>query len=304
MVTEEKYDVVYRFKKNLDDNRNSYLELIQLFHKLNTGSNYDILLDFSDVTFVSGNLLALFGCCLDNAAVKREHRIFFANLHKKIKTVMQKNGFHKHFSWEKIDDTHHSTIAYTIYEASTAHLEDFERYLFLHVFSREELPSMESSFRDRIIDNFLEIFNNVIDHADTERVFTCGQYFPKTDKLIFSIVDSGRTIEENVTKFLKKYNQEIPDNTLQWAVEPGNSTKADTAPGGLGFYFLIEFIRMNKGGFTVISGKEIYEINKTKERFAKMDTDFPGTIVTVTINLKDDQLYLLDTHNQNNMIVF
>jgi len=230
------------------------------------------LLDFKGVNFFSANLLALFGCCVDNAITVSRNHLAVTNIHPKIKEVMQKNGFNRYFTWEKLKDNNHSTMDYAIFGANTTSLELFERYLIINVFSRQEMPSMNTHFKDRIVDAFLEIFNNVIDHADCRSVYVCGQYFPKSSTLSFSIVDIG-------------------------------STKADTAPGGLGFSILIDFLKLNNGSFILISDDEIYEIYKKKERFNKISPRFPGTIVTITINLKDDHLYYYD-NNQNNVIVF
>ena len=82
---------------------------------------------------------------------------------------MQKNGFNRYFTWDNLDDIYHNT----------EHLGDFERYLLLNVFSRNNLPIMNSVYKNSIIDNFLEMFNNVIDHANSSYVYVCGQFFRK-----------------------------------------------------------------------------------------------------------------------------
>lgn len=38
---------------------------------------------------------------------------------------------------------------------------------------------MNSVYKNSIIDNFLEMFNNVIDHANSSYVYVCGQFFRK-----------------------------------------------------------------------------------------------------------------------------
>jgi len=39
---------------------------------------------------------------------------------------------------------------------------------------------------------------------------------------------------------------------------------------------------------------EFYSLNQNRERFSYFDNSFPGTIVTITINLADDSIYMLD----------
>lgn len=303
MASSDVFDITVPLVKNLNNNVGTYLTFIELYHTIYSNKNKKILLDFKGVNFFSANLLALFGCCVDNAITVSRNHLAVTNLHPKIKEVMQKNGFNRYFTWEKLKDNNHSTMDYAIFGANTTSLELFERYLIINVFSRQEMPSMNTHFKDRIVDAFLEIFNNVIDHADCRSVYVCGQYFPKSSTLSFSIVDIGKTINENVKTYLTNQHSAVPPNTIVWAVQPGNSTKADTAPGGLGFSILIDFLKLNNGSFILISDDEIYEINKKKERFNKISPRFPGTIVTITINLKDDHLYYYD-NNQNNVIVF
>ncbi|MCI8783229.1 MAG: hypothetical protein HFG84_07420 [Dorea sp.] len=173
---------------------------------------------------------------------------------------MQKNGFNRYFTWDNLDDIYHNTMSYDIFKSTTEHLGDFERYLLLNVFSRNNLPIMNSVYKNSIIDNFLEMFNNVIDHANSSYVYVCGQFFPKSMNLCFSIVDIGKTISENVTSYLRTTSMDIPSNALKWAIIPGNSTKALEAPGGLGFSTLLDFLKHNNGSFILISDSEIYEL--------------------------------------------
>lgn len=102
-------------------------------------------------------------------------------------------------------------------------------------------------------------------------------------------------------EYLSENADSPPDNTLKWAILPGNSTKMEYAPGGLGFSTLLEFLKQNRGSFILISDNEVYEIQSGKERFKKLSLAFPGTIVTITINLKDEHFYLL---NNDNLITF
>lgn len=297
------FEIIFPFERNLNNDITTYERLIELYHTLNTSTDKNILLDFTKVTFLSANLLAVIGCCVNNTVIKRRHRIAIRNLHPKIKEVMRKNGFNKYFTWDDLDDTYHSTMDYAFFESTTEHLVDFERYLLFNVFSRGYLPIMNTAYQNTIIDNFLEMFNNVIDHADSSYVYVCGQYFPKNQNLCFSIVDIGKTIRDNVTTFLASNDIKCPDISLKWAIIPGNSTKAEEAPGGLGFSTLLEFLKLNKGSFTLISDNEIYEILPNKERFKKLNNSFPGTIVTININLKDKQFYVLE-EGTDNLIVF
>ncbi len=299
----EQHEIIFSFDKNLNNNKYTYNKLIELYNTLNALDQQRVILDFSNITFLSANLLAVLGCCVDTTMTKRNHKIALRNLHPKIKAMMQKNGFNRYFTWDSINDIYHNAMSYDIFESTTEHLVDFERYLLLNVFSRDNLPVMNSAYTNSIIDNLLEMFNNVIDHANSSHVYVCGQYFPKNMNLCFSIVDIGRTINENVTSFLESTSTNFPGSSLEWAITPGNSTKALEAPGGLGFSTLLDFLKHNNGCFILISDKEIYELRANEEHFDVLELPFPGTIVTITINLKDNQWYFFDKNN-NDLIVF
>lgn len=297
----ESFDVIIPFESNLQNDIQSYEAFINLYHELNTQYNKRVLLDFSKVTFISANLLAVMGCCVDNTLAERKHKITLFKLHSNIKRVMRKNGFNRYFTWDDLDDTYHSTMDYKIFKANTEELVDFEKYLQINIFSRNDLPIMNGRFQTEIIDNFLEMFNNVIDHSGSNCAYVCGQYFPKSSNLTFTIVDIGKTIFENVSRYIYDTEQEMPNNCLQWALQQGNSTKDE--PGGLGLSVLMDFLRINRGEFILLSGNESYCLRKKKEKYQNLNMAFPGTIVTITINLSDESIYLLDS-DKKNMIVF
>ena len=244
---------VFCFEKNLQNAVPSYKKLIELYQLLDSERNRSFVLDFTHVSFLSANLLAVLGCCVENTMVKRNHRIKFRNLHPKIKNIMRKNGFNRYFTWENLEDRYHSTMDYALFEANTEKLVDFEKKFILKVFRRSDIPFINIGYKNCIIDNLLEMFNNVIDHADSKNVYVCGQFFPRSNNLTFSIVDIGNTIQENVKSYMWENKLKIPENSLEWAILPGHSTKAEEAPGGLGFSTLLQFLRLNKGEFILIS---------------------------------------------------
>ena len=108
-------ELVFHFDKNLQNTLSSYKKLIELFHLLDSAENGHFVLDFTNVSFLSANLLAVLGCCVDNTMTNRNHSIKVRNLHPKIKAVMRKNGFNRYFTWEDLEDRFHSTMDYSIY---------------------------------------------------------------------------------------------------------------------------------------------------------------------------------------------
>lgn len=103
----------------------------------------------------------------------------------------------------------------------------------------------------------------------------------------------------NVSEYL---NHTLP-HSLQWAVVSRNSTKSQDAPGGLGISMLLEFLRLNKGGFTLISDNEYLEINQKGKRNGLLQSHFPGTIVSITFNMQDNFSYILKGEDIDTIIL-
>lgn len=285
--------------KALQNDIPSYEFLIKLHNKLSMCSDKHIVLNMKNTQFVAANLLSLFGCILHDLYNKNKHNFTISNLNGKIKNVMQRNGFSKLFNWDRISDPNNTTIEYRKFSATTENLEEFEKYTLLNIMNRNDMPTMSPLVKDRIVDNILEIFNNVIDHAETPDVFVCGQYFVSRKKLVITITDLGKTIKKNVSEYL---NRSI-DHSLKWAIISGNSTKSQDAPGGLGISMLLDFLKLNKGCFTLISANEYLEINQKGERTKFIQSNFPGTIVSITFNMSDDFSYILKRENNDTIVL-
>ena len=73
----------------------------------------------------------------------------------------------------------------------------------------------------------------------------------------FTIVNLGTTIGENVEKYLRGLNKQLPQNNITWAVKSGNSTKIEVS-GGLGLSLMQEFIYYNEGKYQIVSGNEFW----------------------------------------------
>ena len=119
--------------------------------------------------------------------------------------------------------------------------------------------------------------NETAVHGACDRVFTCGQYYHNNQKMDFTVVDVGRTIQENVRDYLKELGQKVPDSCIAWTVEPEHSTKK-TNSGGIGLSLMHDFIYYNNGKFQIVSGNEFWELNAKNTECEKLDVLFPGTI--------------------------
>lgn len=281
---------------NLQTSFSSHQVLANLFHEIH-GFNGDILLlNFRNVTFISANQFSVLGCVISTFHAKHpEISIRVSNVSEKLKRIMRINGFGRHLSYASLPDINNTAIPYKIFDVTE--IAEFEKYITISIFKREDLPQMSSGVRNQIIDNILEIFNNVHEHTCSQHLFSCGQFFPKRKLLFFTITDAGETIPYNVKRYCQKYNITLknPDYLLSWALQSGNSTKSLDEPRGLGLYLLSEFIHLNNGELYIISGNEVFEQNTAGERYMRLECPFPGTIVTMAFNLSDHSSYCLSS---------
>lgn len=281
----------------------SHQALANLFHEIHSFDGDTLLLNFEDAAFISANQFSVLGCILSTFhAQYPEIRILVGNMSPKLLNIIRKNGFGRHLSYDMLPDINNTTIPYRIFDVTE--IDQFEKYITISIFNRNDLPQMSSGVKNQIIDNILEIFNNVHEHTHSQSLFTCGQFFPKKGLLYFTVTDSGETIPYNVKNYCQKYDIELenPDYALAWALQSGHSTKNYDEPRGLGLYLLSEFIGLNNGELYIVSGEEAFEQNHYGKRYKQLSISFPGTIVTMAFNLTDESSYHLTNEIISNSI--
>lgn len=280
--------------KSLGTNINSHNCLSALATEVMSVDAKNLVINMKELEYIASNQFAVLGCIMDTFVRNGEERtLMLSGVAHHITELIKKNGFCQHFDLEKLPDTNNTVIPYKYF--SVDEIEHYERYLLLHLLNRDDLPLMTEDVKNNILDYLLEIFKNVKDHTTSKRIYTCGQFFPKSSMLYFTMVDAGETIPYNVRTYFEKYNQQPPENTLLWALQEGHTTSDDNGPRGIGLSLIKTFIALNKGCFYIVSGKSIYEITKKGERYFEMESSFPGTIVTLAFNLKDDAVYYMES---------
>lgn len=285
----------FYLKQNLQNGFRSHERLSKLAYELKNTTSSKIAIDLSSVSFIASNLFSVLGSILYEFSQRNPDpkALYIRGINNPITETMQKNGFCKHLGLEKKPDVHNTVIPYKYF--SVDKIDEYERYLTINLFTRRDLPIMTQAVTDAIRDSLLELFKNVSDHTTSENVFTCGQYFPKSCMLYFTIVDIGETVSYNVNSYHQAHGLNVPGNTLQWAIESGNSTSSSPTPRGIGLSLIRDFVSANNGEFYIFSNYETYELRHTKERFKKMEYPFPGTVVTVGFNLHDKAIYYFDS---------
>ena len=267
---------------------NGYETLIDLFNRIDNLKFEDIILDFSKTKWFEANLTAVLGGILSNAQ-NNSNNIKLEGLSSKCETLFFRNHFLSHFGGLKIVDFNDTTIKYHKFKVTEEKL--FKEYLDRDLLSKEAMPKMSDLLKKKINESIFEIFNNAVIHGDCQYIFTSGQYYPKKNRLDFTIVNLGKTIKENVNEYLNKTLS--GDETIKWAVTEGNTTKRGSIPGGLGLSLIREFISKNEGKIQIISADGYWEQIKNREESKNFSKVFKGTIVNLEFNTADTSNYCL-----------
>lgn len=139
-----------------------------------------------------------------------------------------------------------------------------------------------------------EAIRNVPEHAETDNVWICGQYWHNRpgQPAEIAILDEGIGIMKSLCKN-RKHREMISSNVdaLELAVKPGISRtfnpergQKDDSPNansGYGLAIISEICGMTGGVFTLLSGEDCLRIYPNS--YSKMKTHFNGTALAIRI---------------------
>lgn len=276
---------------------NKSSDLITISCKIFSAKNDEaVVLDFSPLKWIDANLLAAFGAILE-ANMHRVRLQFITNsMQPQIERLLSKNNFGKYFNLSKISDTNDTIIEYKITNGDD--IKEFAKYFKDNVLLRKAMPTLSEGLKDKILENILEIFGNAPMHGGCKKVFSCGQIFPQKNLIKFTIANTGHTIKENVIEYYAhELNTDIyPRKTISWATAENNSTKkiVNGKSGGLGLYYLKQFIEKNGGSINICSSDEFWKYIRNVETTEYLSDIFCGTIVTIEIRTDDNNIYFLE----------
>jgi hypothetical protein len=202
--------------------------------------------------------------------------------------ILGRNGFLAFLGREKIADFQNTTISYQL--LSVTDHKYFNSYVMKELLSKPDLPQMSDLLKKKIAESIYEIFINAKMHSETEKIFTCGQFFPKKHRIEFMITDIGIGFKENIKH---RFSADLTSaQAIGWAMKNGNTTKKEVS-GGIGLALLTEFIQRNKGKIQIISGDGFWEMNGKEISGKTFPWLFPGTMVNICVLTDDPAAYAL-----------
>lgn len=250
-------------------------------------------LDLSACNWLDANMAAPLGAVLATIS-DALNDVSVVNVPEKIRTILRKNEFLKHFGDSQIPDSYGTAMPYRRVD-----LND-ERYFaaYLGKYTQNKgIPKMTSALQRRFFESIGELYANAMMHSQSKLgVFVCGQYFPKKHCFDFCISDAGDGFEGSI---LRAFDIEVDSiRAMKFCLTEGNTTKKHE-PGGLGLKLLQRFIELNQGRIVIVSKGAYYEYSNGKDAFLRLDSPFPGTCINIEINTADTTSYQLSNESSS-----
>jgi hypothetical protein len=142
---------------------------------------------------------------------------------------------------------------------------------------------VDATQKEKIISNVSEIYANAFEHGQSQiGVFSCGQYYPKEKKLALTTIDFGVGIAHTV-KSLPAHSKISTEKAIEWAFQPGNSTKSQTMSRGRGLQLLQNFVTQNRGILTICTNDGQVTIEDNSTKYTHIHKHFSGTVVNIML---------------------
>ena len=272
-------------------NQDGFEALVQLRAKTKDCMFDDIEVDMSCSTWFDADMCAPFGAILYRLS-DRVNTVKLENVPTSVNRILSKNSFLSHYGGNKLPDTWGTTIPYRRFEAKDDRY--FASYIEEEFIRRSEMPKMSVGLAKKFRESVFEIFSNAVIHSQTKLgIFSCGQYFPKRNRLDFAVADLGIGIRQNVL-----HNAGLnlrADQAISWATAERNTTKKGRIPGGLGLKLLREFITLNRGRIQIVSDSGYWALEDGEVVTTELKHRFPGTVVSIEIDTADKRSYKLSS---------
>ena len=247
LITDELIKISLGTDRILSD-RSGINQLLHFHHNCLTYNNTTIEICLKNLHWVDGNLCALLGALL--CRLNKTNKLWFTIKQEDVEAKFD-ILIHNDFLPLKLTSAikKKSCIPFRAFEVKDK--DGFIDYVELEVLKHNAMPKFSDATIDKLIFDLSELYANIDRHAFTDMPFyMCGQYYPRSELVRFTICDLGVGFFENINKL----KPEITNFGLaiKWAIN-GNSSKED-APGGTGLIGLKNYCNQNGGKLQIISG--------------------------------------------------
>lgn len=271
---------IYKLSEEIYTNSTGVNEIISVYNFFKSKENETVEICFKGLRWIDANLCALLQAVLYKLS-KENNLKFIAD----INTLEEKfhvffnNGFIKQNGIKQIGE---SSVELKTFKPSQEN--EFIDYIDIDLLGNHGMSEVSPETKERISDAMIELFNNYQVHAKTEYpVFACGQFFPKQEKIIFTVVDLGVGFLPAIKEKTKSNKQPVTTHlgAIKWSVKKKNTTKQP--PGGLGLSDLKKCTIDYSGEIQIVTGDTFWSSSLNEDFFPFKRIHFP--FVGSTINL-------------------
>jgi hypothetical protein len=261
--------------------------LLPLWSEATKRDGLDVTFDFSHCRCLRQHSVAFLGGLARLVAHRGgSFRFDWQSLRREVAVSLAKNGFRDAFGEPTQIGLGHA-IPYREDKApDKSGLMEYLRALWLG----RGWVNVSPALGNAIIGRVWEIYANAFEHSRSPvGIFSCGQHYPRRKLLDLAVVDFGVGIPSNVRLFSRDPAISA-GNALQWAFQPGHTTKPNGMGRGMGLGLLKEFVRVNNGCLELFSHDGYARIDEREERYETRASMFEGTILNISLQC-DDRYY-------------
>lgn len=284
-----------------DANPESWFNFLIESRKLLEQELDEIVIDFNTVDYLHTDDIVVLSCLLDSFFNKKI-KITFINGTKRLKNHLKKIKFRKYWTDEFDRDkftlikTKNVLCLWHISEEMISTYSEYaKKYYEKNFFNNKDLLPLST--------NLSELFNNIFDHSKSMvNGYIITQYYPKNNRLSFSICDFGIGIADKLNNYYEKTGKPIKNDseTLKESLITGVSSFSTERNRGFGLSYVLEFTESFKGCLTIISNNG-YLIKEFDKDYHLIDTNynFKGTLIkaevnTLTFEEKDEEEFIYE----------
>jgi len=272
---DENIEITLNVLSNINDDQvQSYQQLIAFYHAHKEKVFSKIFVELRE--WFSANLCAALGAILDEF-VDNLNNVEFSFIEPQIESILQKNDFLTYFGKSQMIDAYMTTIRYQKLQPIDG--KYFKNYVIAELMEGRitEYMNVAGGVKEKIGESICEIFNNAQMHSESKYIYSCGQFYPAKNKIVFTIVDRGIGFRDRINRTFGSHLNSV--QAIKWAVKDKTTTKKIS--GGIGLAILREFVETNGGKMQIVSKDGFYQFTRGGEYTRIFQDEFPGTIVNL-----------------------
>lgn len=247
------------------------------------------IFDFSQVSWFDANLCAVLAAIIYINRAKGSEFSYQGIDNPQLKNTLLNIGLLPLLDKQDLAERKNSAIP--LQEFDMTDEAKVERYIYHYILKSEKVPKMSAGAKRKVFRSIFEIYQNSVMHSGASHNYVCGQYFHHKGTMALTMVEVGKTFKDNVRSHDSSFVTYSGKESIEWAVEKGNTTKPAEETGGLGLDLIREFLRLNKGKLQILSADGYWEEKKSEIYTDDCDSSFMGSIVNIEFNLRDENAY-------------